>query len=57
MVGSRRCYLCEEQFVRGEDIVVCEECGTAFHAACIEAREEDRCPRCADEGWISLMEF
>jgi len=57
VVGSKRCYLCGEEFVRGQEIVVCEECGTRFHAACLDERAEKHCPRCADEGWISVVEF
>jgi len=57
MVGSRRCYICREPFVRGEEVVVCVECGTRFHARCEETRGVAHCPRCVNEGWISLMEF
>lgn len=57
MVGSKRCYLCDEEFVRGDEIIVCEECGVRFHASCVDDRVEEHCPRCADEGWISAMEF
>ncbi|MFB6184301.1 MAG: hypothetical protein ABEI96_07080 [Haloarculaceae archaeon] len=57
MVGSRRCYLCDERFVREEERIICEECGARFHAACMDAREQAHCPRCADEGWIGVMEF
>jgi len=57
MVGSRRCYLCGEPFVRGEDVTVCAECGVRFHTACLDARVEEHCPRCANEGWIAVMEF
>jgi predicted nucleic acid-binding Zn-ribbon protein len=57
MVGSKRCYLCGERFVRGEDVIVCPECGARYHADCAAAREETHCPRCADEAWIAIVEF
>jgi len=57
MVGSKRCYICGERFARGEEILFCEECGARYHAACAVGRDEDYCPRCAGEGWISVVEF
>lgn len=57
MVGCKRCYLCGERFVRGEEIAVCEECGVRYHAACAEDRRVAHCPRCAGEGWIAVVEF
>ncbi|MFB6165663.1 MAG: hypothetical protein ABEJ31_10945 [Haloarculaceae archaeon] len=57
MVGSKRCYLCNEDLVRGEGIIVCEECGVRYHERCADARAATHCPRCVDEGWISVVEF
>jgi len=57
MVGSRRCYICEERFARGDEITVCDDCGVRFHVVCIEARGESHCPRCANEEWIATVEF
>ncbi|WP_318570994.1 RING finger protein [Salinigranum marinum] len=57
MVGSKQCYICGEPFERADDIVECEHCHVRFHRACLADREEDHCPRCVDEGWISVVEF
>lgn len=57
MVGSKRCYLCGAELDRGDDIVVCDHCDIRCHASCLDDRDEGHCPRCLDEGWISLVEF
>ena len=57
MVGLKRCYICSDPFDRGDDMVKCENCHIWCHRACQAEREEDRCPRCLDEGWISVVEF
>ena len=31
-----KCPVCEEQFKKGDDIVVCPECGTPHHRECYE---------------------
>ncbi|WP_425499828.1 RING finger protein [Natrinema caseinilyticum] len=57
MVGSKKCYICGEHFQREDDIVSCDHCHVRFHRSCLEERDEDHCPRCIDEGWISGIEF
>ena len=57
MVGSKRCYICGEPFERDDDIMECEHCHVRYHRSCLAEREEEHCPRCVDEGWISVVEF
>lgn len=57
MVGLKRCYLCGEPLGRNDDMVKCEHCHIWCHRVCLVDREEDRCPRCVDDAWISVAEF
>lgn len=53
----KRCYVCGETFDRDNDMVKCEDCHIWCHRACLTEREEDHCPRCGREAWITVVEF
>ena len=38
------CKVCQKNIWRGEDVVICPGCGTAYHFACWNTMET--CPRC-----------
>jgi hypothetical protein len=57
MVGLKRCSICGEPLGRNDDMVKCEQCHIWCHRACLMERAENHCPRCADEAWISVVEF
>ncbi|WP_161596613.1 hypothetical protein [Salinigranum halophilum] len=57
MVGLKRCSICGEPLGRNDDMVKCEQCHIWCHRACLLERAESHCPRCADEAWISVVEF
>lgn len=57
MVGLKRCTLCGEALGRSDDMVKCENCHTWCHRACEEEREEDSCPRCNNEAWVTVAGF
>lgn len=57
MVGLKRCSLCGDVLARGDEMVKCEHCHTWCHRACVAEREDEHCPRCDREEWISVAEF
>ncbi len=52
-----RCYICETQFKRDDEVFFCRHCGCYCHQRCMEEYKAEACPKCVGEPMIGAVEF